>query len=57
MESMETSVTPNMAQAMQGTEDVPNDPGYVFFKFFSKLNFSLEIDFLKLVRISAHHIK
>ena len=32
MESMETSVTPNMAQAMQGTEDVPNDPGYVYFK-------------------------
>jgi len=27
---METSVTPNMAQAMQGTEDVPNDPGKMF---------------------------
>ena len=36
---METSVTPNMAQAMQGTEDVPNDPGYVFFfdLFFLKI--------------------
>ena len=31
MESMETSVTPNMA-AMQGTEDVPNDPGYGSYK-------------------------
>jgi len=27
---METSVTPNMAAAMQGTEDVPNDPGKMF---------------------------
>jgi len=28
MESMETSVTPTMS--MQGTEDVPNDPGKMF---------------------------
>ena len=34
---METSVTPNMAQAMQGTEDVPNDPGYVYFKQKTKI--------------------
>ena len=27
---METSVSPNMT-AMQGTEDVPNDPGYVCY--------------------------
>ena len=38
MESMETSVTPNMAQAMQGTEDVPNDPGYVFSISLFKIN-------------------
>ena len=36
---METSVTPNMAQAMQGTEDVPNDPGYVYLKIILDINF------------------
>ena len=43
---METSVTPNMAQAMQGTEDVPNDPGYVNFK--KKTKNILDFNFQKI---------